>query len=430
MTRKSLYLSAMNSSRDTTNYILSLADRCVKCGLCLPQCPTYALSENENESPRGRIALIQGWLTGQLTPSKKLTNHLDQCLLCRRCERICPSVVPYGEIIDQAKSLLTEKTATHFSLQKFITNTSLKTLLNKNFSAVLISVLRLCQKTGLLLLAKKSQLLKPLGLQRLIEALPHLEKPFKPNDFYPAVAKQSQGAVSLFIGCLSNSLDPKTVKASIRLLNRLGYDVHIPKQQVCCGALHLHEGNKKQAINFANTNIKTFNQAEKITTIISLVNGCTSQLREYSQLNTSGSFTPEVKDIIEFLSEIHWPEKIEFEAINQSVALQIPCSLQNSLRAEDKLIALLHRIPGITLPPAAIYNKCCGAAGSYFLRFPEISDQLKHQALDKLEQSHPELIISSNLGCALQLKAGLTQRAGNIDVIHPVLLLEQQLKST
>lgn len=419
----------MNDSDNTTKYILSLADRCVKCGLCLPQCPTYALTANENESPRGRIALIQGWLTGQLTPSETLTTHLDQCLLCRRCERICPSVVPYGEIIDQAKSVLFETTETRFSLHKSITKFSLKILLNKKLSGSLIFILRALQKTGLLFLAQKSQLLKLFALHRFTAALPKLEKTFKPKVFYPASTKDNQGAISLFTGCLSNPLDPKMVKASIRLLNRVGYDVHVPEQQVCCGALHLHEGNKKQAVNFANSNIKTFNQIENTTIIISLVNGCTSQLREYSRLDTSEPFSPEVKDIIEFLSEAHWPEDIEFEPLTQSVALQIPCSLQNILRAEDKLMTLLQRIPGMKLPSNSIYNRCCGAAGSYFLHFPKISEQLKNSALDNLEQTGPELIISSNLGCALQLKAGLTQRNHNTKVIHPVLLLEQQLKS-
>ena len=416
---------------DTSAYILSLADRCVKCGLCLPQCPTYVLTANENESPRGRIALIQGWLTGQLSPTKTLTNHLDQCLLCRRCERVCPSMVSYGEIMDQSKALLAEETKNHFSLQSFVTSSSLKLLLNQKFFGTLISTLRLLQKTGVFVLAKKSGLLKIVGLQRLSSYLPKLDKSIKTKNFYPADETQaSQGNVALFTGCLSKQLEPKTVSASIKLLNRLGYGVYVPEQQVCCGALHLHEGNKNQAIAFANTNIDTFNQQNNITAVVSLVNGCTSQLREYSQLDTSESFIPEVKDIIEFLAEIDWPENIKFESLSKTVALQIPCSLQNILRAEDKLMTLLQRIPGIKLPQYAIYNKCCGAAGSYFLRFPQLSDQLNNLALDKLEQSTPELIISSNLGCALQLKAGLVQRNHDIDVIHPVLLLEQQLKSS
>ncbi len=395
--------------------------------MCLPQCPTYELTANENESPRGRIALIQGWLSGQLSPSRVLTQHLDQCLLCRRCERVCPSQVAYGEIMDQSKALLAEQTKKRFSFQSLIINNSLKLLLNKKSSNLLFSALRLLQKTGIFALIKKSGLLKIIGLQHLISYLPELDKPAKTKNFYPAdVTQKTQGNVALFTGCLSKQLDPETISASIKLLNRLGYGVYVPEQQVCCGALHLHDGNKKQAVKFAKTNINIFNKQKNITAVVSLVNGCTSQLREYPQLQISESFTHKVKDIIEFLAEVEWPDDIQFKPLDKKVALQIPCSLQNNLRAENKLMALLQRIPGIKLSPDTVYNNCCGAAGSYFLRFPLLSGQLKNLALDKLKKSDPELIISSNLGCALQLKTGLT-RDNSINVIHPIVLLEQQL---
>jgi len=414
----------MDQFKNTSDYILSLADRCVKCGLCLPQCPTYALSENENESPRGRIALIQGWLTGELAPTDTLTQHIDQCLLCRRCERVCPSVVPYGEIIDQSKALLNEKINTRFSLSSFISNSSLKLLLHKKFSGILISILRFLQKIRFFDLAKKIGLFKLLGLQRLITYLPDLNQPIKTKGFYPAI-NSDKGNISLFTGCLSKQLDPTTVNASIKLLNRLGYGVYVPEQQVCCGALHLHEGNKQQAVIFANKNIDVFNQQKDVSHVISLVNGCTSQLREYSQLDTTETFKPKVQDIVEFLAEINWPEVIKINPLAKKVALQIPCSLQNILRAEDKLLTLLNRIPELSLD--TIYNRCCGAAGSYFLRHPKLSDQLKEQAISQLNQTSPDLIISSNIGCALQLKAGLTQGKNTPRVIHPIVLLEQQV---
>ena len=127
--------------------------------------------------------------------------------------------------------------------------------------------------------------------------------------YYPAdnndANEQSQNNVALFSGCLSTQLDPKVVKASIKLLNRLGYGVYVPKQQVCCGALHLHDGKKQQAVKFSSNNIQIFNQQKNITTVISLVNGCTSQLKEYSQLNTSDSFIHEVKDIIDMYPEVY-----------------------------------------------------------------------------------------------------------------------------
>lgn len=429
MTMKSLYLSSMNERQNTSEYILSLADRCVKCGLCLPQCPTYNLASNENESPRGRIALIQGWLTGQLSPSEKLTAHLDQCLLCRRCERVCPSQVSYGEIIDKSKALLTTESKNHFSLHRYITSSGLKLLLNKKFSASIINTLRLLQKTGLFRIANKSGLLKLFRLQRLMSYLPTLDKPIKTKSFYPATGSQSkQKNIALFTGCLSKQLDPKMVTASINLLNRLGYGVYVPERQVCCGALDLHEGKAEQADRLIQKNIEAFNKQDNVVAIVSLVNGCTSQLREYSNSSSSKNFSYEIKDIVEFLAQIEWPDELKFKPMNKAVALQIPCSLQNILRAEDKLMTLLQKIPDIKLPPEAIHNKCCGAAGSYFLRFPQISDQLKELAINKLVQPSPKLIISSNLGCALQLKAGLQQNNNDIDVLHPVLLLEQQLQ--
>ena len=421
----------MEQFQNTSAHILSLADRCVKCGLCLPQCPTYTLTSNENESPRGRIALIQGWLTGQLAPTEVLTKHLDQCLLCRRCERVCPSQVAYGEIIDGSKALLREKTKKNSSPLSSISNNSLKLLLNKKISATYINTLRYLQKIKLLALVNRSGLLKTFGLQRLMSYLPKLDKPIKTKSFYPAVKTQAeQKNVALFTGCLSKQLDPKTVIASIKLLNHLGYGVYVPKQQNCCGALHLREGDTSQATQLAISNANEFNQQDDVVAVVSLVNGCSSQLREYSKLNLKENFVHEVKDIIEFLAEMEWPEKIKFTPLNKKVSLQIPCSLQNTLRAEDKLMALLQRIPDIKLPPGAIYSQCCGAAGSYFLRFPQISDQLKSSAVNQLKKSHPELIISSNLGCALQLKAGLEQHKDDIPVIHPILLLEQQLQSS
>lgn len=411
---------------NTPDYILSLADRCVKCGLCQPQCPTYSLDANENESPRGRIALVQAWLSGQLKVTSTLTQHIDHCLLCRRCERLCPSNVPFAQIIDESKALLNKQTATKRFARPVLSSISLKLLLNKNVSHYMILILRLLQKIRVIQLINITGISRLIGLQRLIDYLPLLSPPLKSKDFYPA-SKTEKGRVALFTGCVSKQLDPGTVKASIRLLNQLGYGVYIPNQQVCCGALHLHEGNKKEASRLAQHNTLLFNTTKDIDCIISIVNGCSIQLREYPQLDNETNFTTEVKDIIEFLADIEWPSSSTFRALNKKVALQLPCSLQNSLRAEDKLLTLLRRIPDVSLSGDAIYTRCCGAAGSYFLRFPETSTKLRANALQSLQQTGPELIISSNIGCALQLKAGLKQQKHDIPVIHPVILLEQQL---
>ncbi len=408
---------------DISAPIYELADRCVKCGLCLAECPTYNLLGTESESPRGRIALVQGWLSGQLETTANWQSHLDHCLLCRRCERVCPSRVPYAEIMDRSKALLAKQQPQHSALQG-----QLLQQLTRPGAGWLFTAARLLQKTGLLWLAQKLRLDNLLGVQDLLAMLPELKAPFSPKRFYPVQGKP-RGSVALFQGCLSQQVNAETLQAAIRLLNRLGFDVHIPPQQNCCGAFALHAGNEQEAAQLASANIAAFKPLD-IDAIISLDNGCSAQLTEYTKWRDGENFSVPVTDILPFLARLDWPQEPLFRPLNKAVALQVPCSLRNVLRHDAELLTLLQKIPGIHLPQEAIYTRCCGAAGSYFLENPVISGQFRENAVNSLTQSHPELIISSNLGCALQLQAGLRGKNNKIPVIHPILLLEQQLSDS
>lgn len=406
-----------------TAHILSLADRCVKCGLCLPQCPTYDLSLNENESPRGRIALIQGWLNGQLEASTQLIQHLDQCLECRRCEHICPSLVPYGEIITQAKIQLT--TVRPIPLRQQL---ALKILLNKSLMALLIRLSAVLQRSGLLYLVKKSGLLKLFRLNNLLNVLPRIPARLRLKPRYPSAAP-ARGRIGLFTGCLSCHLDTETVQAAITLLTRLGYDVVIPPQQTCCGAMHHHLGDNATAEELIQHNFDIFKRQD-VAIIVSLVNGCSGELSEYAQRsadNNAVSPPPQILDLIEFLADVDWPAEIRFKPLQQNLAVHVPCSLRNVLNAETKLFTLLKRLPGSPLPQTAVNDRCCGAAGSYFLRHPDIARQLATIAAKQVSSSEAAILLSSNLGCALQLQATLQQTEPAIKVMHPVVLLAQQL---
>lgn len=408
----------MNNPNDT----LLLADRCVKCGLCLPQCPTYALSLNENESPRGRIALIQGYLSGHLSASATLTDHLSRCLLCRRCERVCPSAVPYAQILTDARLQLQSATAglkssSPYSLLRLITQSKLE---NSFFQ-----LLRLFQKLKVFSLLKISGLSRLFRLQRLLNYLPVLKPALKLQTRYPA-GNKSQGCVALFTGCLSRHIDQEVVLSAIRVLNRLGYDVDVPGQQTCCGALNTHQDQSLQKNNHLTQNLSAFNK--NYDAIVSLVNGCTSHLKEYpvnSKQKETAVFSDNVKDIIEFIADADW-SGIRLSALNKTASIQFPCSLQNVLRIENKLSALVHKIPGLHILEDSNYSQCCGAGGSYFLSQPDIADQLRDKSLDSLLKQNPDYIISSNLGCNLHLQAGMENNI-RTKVIHPVVLLAQQL---
>src|SRR5690606_25054899 len=237
-----------------------LASQCVKCGLCLPHCPTYTLTENENESPRGRIALMQAIAKEELPYAKSVDSHLDNCLACRTCERVCPAHVQYGELITKTRHLTTtspkiqHQYATSIPLKaKFLSRIAS----NSKQTRLLGQILRLVEISKIRTLSKKVGLTKLMGLQSLDDLLPNVpsQKPFKA--FYPTNGS-SKGKVGLFKGCISTWSDRKTLEASIFVLNKLGFDVVMPQNQGCCGAMALHHGDFAKSSSLAKSNLNAF----------------------------------------------------------------------------------------------------------------------------------------------------------------------------
>ena len=218
-------------------------DLCVKCGLCLPQCPTYNLTKNENESPRGRLALIQGWSEGHLELTNTLSEHIDTCLTCRACEQMCPAKVPYARLINDFRG--DTNTTEHNKLS--LLERSFISRLKGQYRKSLNFFLRFYQKVGL------SKL--PLQLNTYLPA-----KIFSNqfNETYPTLVAERRGHVALFTGCATEVLDSKTLEDTVFLLQHCGFDVSIPPNQHCCGAIDLHAGNHQQALKLAQNNQNTF----------------------------------------------------------------------------------------------------------------------------------------------------------------------------
>ncbi len=409
---------------NTNSLIQKEADRCVKCGLCLPHCPTYLQLKDEGDSPRGRIALMQGLAQQKLNVSEKLLGHLDRCLVCRACEAMCPSGVKYGALIEQTRATLhneSNKSADRVSvmMQRFTTERPHRQQLSR--------LLRLYQQSGLGWLTRHSGLLRPLGLQRLEGVLPKLGTALPPQDYYPAIGTQ-QGEIGLFVGCMGDSLDTTTTHAAIQLLTHLGYGVHLPQKQNCCGALHLHRGELKEAEALASENRVAFSGL-KIDALIYCASGCGSTLQKMTQVGASDA---PIMEIGQFLTQIEWPSTLELRPLgtradSKRVAIHLPCSLNHVLRQGHAPEALLSKIPGIELIPLPDNQNCCGAAGDYMIRHPEIADNLRDDKLRHLDTIKPDILVSSNIGCALHIAAGLRETGLKIEVIHPVTLLARQL---
>ncbi|HLD14298.1 MAG TPA: (Fe-S)-binding protein [Burkholderiales bacterium] len=406
--------------------IPSGTERCVACGLCLPVCPTYRLTQDEAESPRGRIALMRALAQSSLVPSTKLEQHLQHCLVCRACEKACPSYVPYGQLIDAARALAIARRPTTYAgvpVLKFLG----WLISNPGHLFRAGRLLYYYQRSGMQRLLRASGLLRLTGIGKLDALLPPLVAPRQLHSFYPAQGIQ-KGGVSLFIGCIAQIADLKTHEAAFRLLSALGYDVHIPAQQTCCGALHLHAGDTETAKRLMRRNFEAFGDGTE--TVLTTASGCGALLHEYSMhLETSSAtaFGTRVMDISEFLARTDWSH-LSLRPLPQRIAVHDPCTLANVLRREKAPYALLKMIPQAEIVPLPENSLCCGGAGAYSLTQPKMAERLRAAKIRQLEHVKPDILATSNIGCALHLAAGLRETGLNIEVVHPVVLIERQLQ--
>jgi glycolate oxidase iron-sulfur subunit len=400
------------------NNLLADADICVKCGLCLPHCPTYNKTQNENESPRGRIALIQAWAGGHLETSEKLVEHIDNCLLCRSCERVCPAVVPYGHLIDDFRGQI--KANKKFSLA----GTLLKEVShNKATNRLAQSGLSFYQSSGLQKAARFFKLPELLHLDKVDRLLPTQSDRTPLNPSYFTEISPAKGNVGLFIGCMGSLLDHQTVNSAIKVLTAAGFNVYLPEQQTCCGALDRHDGDIEKAEQLAATNCGAF--ADKsLDAIVTIASGCGSQMKEYQQAEFAGK----VVDISQFLIKSGCNLSDQLMPLAASVCLHTPCSLKNVMREEQGAVKLLQQIPDIKMTQLPASIQCCGSAGSYMLDHPQMAQALLNDLLNVALEDQPEYLVSSNIGCALHISAGLRERGVALEVLHPVTLIARQLK--
>ena len=396
---------------DVKKQLLSIADSCVKCGICSPHCPTYTHTQNENESPRGRIALIQAWASGQLNITDNLRHHIDTCLLCRACEKSCPAVVPYAKLIDDFRAQI------HEEMPQAISVKLLKTIAeNKRVQNWLKSGLRLYQKNNLQKTARFLHLPSLFGVGKLERLVPNYQETQTLQNYYPAQV-EAKGDVGLFVGCMGELFDFESVQAAISVLTHVGFNVHLPENQTCCGALALHEGDAATAQHLASQNQQAFAN-ENLQAIVTIASGCGSMLKDYA---------PKVVDISHFLMQTDFDFNKTLKSLNATIRLHTPCSLKNVLKTDKSVLNLLKQIPDITILPLPDTTQCCGAAGSYSLRHGEMAQTLLNELLDVSLEKPTDYLVSSNIGCALHIAAGLRERGEHVAIVHPIVLLAKLL---
>ncbi|WP_298136716.1 (Fe-S)-binding protein [Acidiferrobacter sp.] len=385
------------------------SDRCVACGLCLPHCPTYRDSLNENESPRGRISLLAAAARGTLPVTSALSTHIDHCLGCLACEKVCPSHVPYGALLRNGRAWLNQNHPGTWRRRLYR------------------SLIRGVDVPGAMAMAY--------GVARLIGSLPPGSRaartglgsavhglPARPR---PALADPGDGRaadVALFRGCTAD-LDRPALNAAIRILRAAGQRVSIPRAQGCCGALAAHAGFADIACRQRLRNNEAFEAAAPA--LVSVASGCAAELRHDHP--RPGAGFPAVYDVHRYLVEKTDLARLALAPLPRTLAVHDPCSLRNALGGERFVYEVLARIPEIRLVELPGNAVCCGAAGDYFLREPARAQALARSKADAAREAGADMVVSANIGCALHLSAALARQGSPIPVHHPLWVVARQL---
>jgi glycolate oxidase iron-sulfur subunit len=406
---------------------------CIKCGFCLPTCPTYRLTGNEAASPRGRIDLMQSVADGELGP-EDIVAQLDFCLGCRACETVCPAGVQFGQLLEAGRAVAREA-APKSRLSAWIEWASLRVLLP---SPLLLwgvtSLLRLYQVSGMQQVLRSRDL-----LQRWWPALAGLEANLPP---VPSIAERrsvaaetpAQGvtreSLAILTGCVMPELLPQVNHATVQVLAANGYRVLAPPAQRCCGALHAHAGDVQKAQQLARHNIAVFEATGAAWVVVNAA-GCGAAMKEYGHwladdpvmADRAAAFSRRVRDVSEMLATA--PLRGALQAVPVRAAYDDPCHLLHGQRISEPPRALLRQIPQLELLEVPESDWCCGSAGTYNLVHVETAQTLLERKMKHLIAVQPQLIVTGNPGCILQLRQGVRRHQLDIDVVHPVEVLAQ-----
>jgi len=406
---------------------------CIHCGLCLEACPTYVITGDENDGPRGRLYLMRAVAEDRLAnTSEAFRKHIDRCLGCRACEQVCPAGVEYGQLLEasRAELLLAQP-------QNDFPNKLLRFALRRIWS----SPLRLS------LFFKATRLFRDLGMARLFLksglfskrtefalALLESSRPTQASIRIKgtSTAKQTEnnrGTVLLFSGCVGEGLFAHVNRATTRVLEANGFTVEVARGQVCCGALHAHAGDLEGARELAKKNVAAF--ADDATPIITNAGGCGAMLASYGHLledneqlaGVARKFSARIKDVSQQLQSIDIRRGSSRD--NQLVTYDSSCHLLYGQHAADSSRTMLRSIPDLNFTELKGSERCCGGAGVYNLLQPEMSGHVLREKLRNIADTRADVLTTGNPGCQMQIGAGACLAHLKLDVRHPIELLDE-----
>ena len=410
---------------------------CVHCGFCLPVCPTYRETYRERSSPRGRIWLIKAVADGEIDISDPVfKSEMSLCLNCRACEAICPSGVKYGELVESARAQIVRHEPQPLQARG-AKQLGLRLVLGRPRVTRLASHgARLFERSGLDRVVQATGIASKLGLDHAEALRPDMSDEFlvPGREHWPALGPR-RGTVALLAGCVMSTAFAEVHRATARVLARNGFDVVVPPSQGCCGALSIHAGEADHGRELARKNIDGLGGPEFDAVIVNAA-GCGAAMKEYDFLLRDDPvyaakaqlFVDRVKDPSEFLADVGLtaqPGPLPVRATYQDA-----CHLAHAQRITQQPRDLLRAIPELELVEMPESDLCCGSAGIYNLLQRDMAGRLRERKLDNALATTPEVIVSANPGCILQLRAGLKARDSDVKVEHLMTVLDRAYAET
>ncbi|MFE8702422.1 (Fe-S)-binding protein [Cytobacillus sp. FJAT-54145] len=408
---------------------------CVHCGMCLESCPTYEQTGQEQHSPRGRVHLIKSVAEGKLTVNEHFMDPVFACLDCRACTTACPADVDVGGLIEEARG----------QIRQVMPLTGVKGAVSKVFLEGLFphqnrlnslgSLLKFYQKSGMQKVVRKTGLINimPQHLVDMEAIMPEVKEPVRKKYKNEKVIKakgETKQEVAMLTGCIMDVMFSEINEATINVLTRNGNDVVIPQKQTCCGALHVHAGDREMGRKLAKQNMEAFEDYEKV-----IVNaaGCGCMMKEYAELfpddpemhEKAEEFSKKVEDISKHLYETGY-EKPKAE-LNTRITYHDACHLAHGQGVRQEPRDLLISIPGVEMVHMPNADRCCGSAGIYNITNPEMANAVLESKMENVPED-VEMISMGNPGCMLQMAMGVKKYGKNQRIVHTVQLLDWAYK--
>ena len=419
----------------------SVVQQCMHCGLCLPSCPTYELTQMEKHSPRGRIALMRAIADDELEVSRSFAEEMYYCLGCLACMTACPAGVNYAELFEHARAEVESKNILKSPKRSLIRRLTISWLFTEQRRLQFLGTLmRLYQHSGLQTFIRGIGILKlmPKRLRDMEKMTPTIRSRFTHElvDTITHPLGEKKYRVALLSGCAQDLIFSDVNLDTAEVLAQNGCEVITPPEQNCCGSLHAHNGEWSLAQEMARKMIDQF-PPEQYAAIITNAAGCGSHLKHYTELlkddpnyaSKAVLWDDKVKDIHEWLALTGWKAPKNQPLKNQGVTYHEACHLVHGQKISAQPREIIQSIPGLILHELPESSWCCGSAGVYNIVQPETADILLQRKLDHVESTKATVLATGNPGCLLQILNGAKERGLRIEIKHPITLLAEAYRA-